>query len=96
MLLDVLSVPDEISICTSYVLEGGRTDDFPSDSFLLERCRPVCETMPGWRADLSKCRKVTDLPAAARSYVDRLQELIGLPVRIVSVGPDREQTLTLE
>jgi adenylosuccinate synthase len=93
MLLDVLSEPDEIKICTAYELDGERTNDFPGDAFLLERCRPVYETMPGWRTNLADARKPADLPAAARRYVDRLGELLGLPVTIISVGPDREQTI---
>ncbi|MCI0456553.1 MAG: adenylosuccinate synthase [Gemmataceae bacterium] len=93
MLLDVLSEMDELKVCTSYDVSGERTDDFPTDSFLLERCRPVYETLPAWRTPISEARKLGDLPAAARRYVDRLSELLGLPVTIVSVGPDREQTI---
>jgi adenylosuccinate synthase len=93
MLLDVLSEVKEISICTAYELDGCRQEHFPSDSYVLERCQPVFETLPGWESDISKARKLADLPAAARRYVDRLQELLYLPVRIISVGPDREQTI---
>ncbi len=93
MLLDVLSVVKEIAICTAYELDGERTDQFPGDAFLLERCRPVYETMPGWETDLDGCRRLADLPAAARRYLDRLSELLGLPIAVVSVGPDREQTI---
>jgi adenylosuccinate synthase len=93
MLLDVLSEVKDISVCTAYEVDGRRQEHFPSDAFLLERCRPVYETMPGWQSDVSGARSVTDLPAAARRYVDRLQVLIGLPIRIISVGPDREQTI---
>jgi adenylosuccinate synthase len=93
MLLDVLSEVDEVSICTAYELDGERIVYFPGDSFRLERCQPVYETLPGWRADVSQARKVADLPAAASRYVNRLSELIGLPVSIISVGPDREQTI---
>jgi adenylosuccinate synthase len=93
MLLDVLSELDEISICTAYEVDGQRPDHFPSDSFLLERCRPVYETLPGWRTDVSSVRRKAELPAAARRYVDRLGELLSLPVSIVSVGPDRAQTI---
>ncbi len=93
MLLDVLSELDEVRICTSYEMDGRRVDDFPGDAFLLERCRPVYETLPGWRIDLTKIRDLPDLPANARRYVDRVSELIGLPVSIISVGPDREQTI---
>ncbi|MCC6418706.1 MAG: adenylosuccinate synthase [Gemmataceae bacterium] len=93
MLLDVLSTPNEIKVCTSYELNGERTDDFPTDAFLLERCRPVYETLPAWRTPIDGARKLGDLPAAARRYVDRLSELLGLPVSVVSVGPDRDQTI---
>src|SRR5205823_14830198 len=63
MLLDVLSELDEVAICTAYELDGGRTERSPSDAFLLERCRPVYETLPGWRTDLSGVRRKADLPA---------------------------------
>jgi adenylosuccinate synthase len=93
MLLDVLSAVDEVSICTAYERDGQRIDHFPSDAFLLERCKPVYETLPGWKVDVSKVRRLADLPVQARRYVGRLQELLDLPVRIISVGPDREQTI---
>jgi adenylosuccinate synthase len=93
MLLDVLSELDELKICTAYELDGRQTEGFPGDAFVLENCRPVYETMPGWKIDLSQARKLADLPTPARRYVDRLGELLGLPVKIVSVGPDREQTI---
>lgn len=93
MLLDVLSELDELKICVSYELDGQRIDDFPSDAFLLERCRPVFESVPGWKVNLNGAKSVKDLPAAARRYVDRLAQLLELQVRIISIGPDREQTI---
>jgi adenylosuccinate synthase len=95
MLLDVLSGHPELKLCTAYELDGERRTHFPSDSFQLEKCRPVFETLPGWTEDLTTARKLSDLPAAARRYVDRIGELIGLPVSVVSVGPDRDQTIHL-
>jgi adenylosuccinate synthase len=89
MLLDVLSDLDELRIAVAY--EGA--EGFPGDADLLEGCRPVYETLPGWGCDVSGARKLADLPANARRYVDRLAELLGLPVSIVSVGPDRAQTI---
>jgi adenylosuccinate synthase len=94
MLLDVLSDLAEVKICTGYELDGAAVDHFPGDGFLLERCRPVFETLPGWRVSISEARRLGDLPPAARKYIDRLAELLGLPVTIVSVGPDRAQTIT--
>jgi len=93
MLLDVLSEPDEIQICTAYELDGERLESFPSDAFVLERCKPLYETLPPLGQHLGKARRVADLPAAARRYVDRLSELLELPVSMISVGPDREQTI---
>jgi adenylosuccinate synthase len=93
MLLDVLSVADHVAVCTAYELDGERIDYFPGDAFVLERCRPVFEKLPGWRTDLPGARKLSDLPAAARRYVERLGELLGRPVTVISVGPDREQTI---
>lgn len=93
MLLDVLSTLDELKICVAYEMEGQRITDFPGDAFLLERCKPVYETVPGWKKDIASARKPGDLPAAARRYVERVAELVQLPVSIVSVGPDREQTI---
>lgn len=93
MLLDVLSDLDEIKICVGYELDGGRVEEFPGDAFLLDRCRPVYETLPGWKVNLNGARAVKDLPAAARRYVDRLAQILGLPVKIISIGPDREQTI---
>jgi adenylosuccinate synthase len=93
MLLDVLSELEEVCIATAYELDGKRIEHFPGDAFLLERCRPVYETLPGWGVDISGAKRLADLPAAARRYVDRLAELLRLPVSIISVGPDREQTI---
>ena len=96
MLLDVLSALDEIKICIAYELDGQRITDFPGDAFLLEKCKPIYETLPGWKTDISHIRKPGDLPANARRYVDRIAELVQLPVSIVSVGPDREQTIFMK
>jgi adenylosuccinate synthase len=95
MLLDVLSGLDELKICTAYEMDGERRTTFPADSFRLERCKPVYEKLPGWKEDLTGARSARDLPAAARRYVDRVAELVGLPVSVVSVGPDRAQTISL-
>ncbi len=93
MLLDVLSGITELKIATSYKIGTETTNKFPGDSFLLDRCEPVYETLPGWNEDITKVRKWTDLPTNARRYVERISELLGKRVSYVSVGPDREQTL---
>ncbi|MCE9533746.1 MAG: adenylosuccinate synthase [Planctomycetes bacterium] len=95
MLLDVLSGLKELKICTGYTMDGKPIDGFPSDAYLLERCTPVYETLPGWEMDLTKARKKSDLPKEAMRYVERISELIGLRVMLTSVGPDREQSIIL-
>jgi adenylosuccinate synthase len=96
MLLDVLSELSEINICTAYELDGKRTTVFPSHVDDLRRVKPIYETMPGWNAEISHIRRFSDLPANARKYLDRLNQLIGIPIEIVSVGPDREQTILVK
>jgi len=59
----------------------------------LRRCTPIYETLPGWQTDVTKIRRVEDLPAGARRYLDRISQLVGKPVEIISVGPDRAQTM---
>ena len=93
MLLDVLSELPEISICTAYEINGRRVTNFPSHVDDLRSAVPVLEGHPGWQQDITGVRRMEDLPANARSYLDRLSELVGRPVEIVSVGPDREQTI---
>ena len=93
--LDVLSGLKEIKIATHYMLDGEKIDYIPADVRAAERCRPVYESWPGFGGDLSGVRKMEDLPAAARHYLDRMAELCGAPLGLVSVGPDREETIIL-
>ncbi len=93
MLLDVLSGLPEIKVCTAYEIDGRRVTAFPSHTGDLRRAVPVYETLPGWQEDISDIRRIDDLPAAAVGYLDRIADLVGRPVEIVSVGPDREQTM---
>ena len=92
-LLDVLSGLDELNICTGYECNGGRLENFPTDLDVLAECRPVYERLPGWQEDLSDAQRLADLPAAARCYLERVGEAVGVPVSIVSIGPDRAQTI---
>jgi adenylosuccinate synthase len=88
-LLDVLGAFDEIPLCSAYHIDGEQSDRFPTCG-LLERAEPCWERLPGWRCDVSAVRRLADLPAAARRYVDRVEELIEVPVRFLSVGPGRD------
>ena len=94
--LDVLSGLDEIKVCTAYKV-GGRTIrdmDFSGDARLLAQCEPIYESLPGWQEDLSACRAWEDLPTQAREYVEFINNQTGLPVRTVSVGPERLAVVT--
>ena len=93
MLLDVLGGLDELKICSAYEIDGRRTTQFPSQIADLERAVPVYETLPGWPDELDTARDEHALPLHARRYVDRIAQLLGRPVSIVSVGPDRDQTI---
>ena len=93
MMMDVLSRLPEINICVAYDLNGQRIDRFPSHVDDLRLVKPILETLPGWETDVSQVRRLEDLPAGARRYLDRVAELVGRPVDVVSVGPDRDQTI---
>ncbi|MDR0570119.1 MAG: adenylosuccinate synthase [Clostridiales Family XIII bacterium] len=92
-LLDVLSEFDELKICEHYEYNGEKLDYFPADLDVLAKCAPVYRTLPGWRADISGCRSYDELPQAARGYVEAIEEVCGARVGMISVGPDREQTM---
>ena len=91
--LDVLGGLDTLQICTAYSYEGKEILYPPQREGALANVTPVYETLPGWKDDVTGCRSWNDLPQAARNYLTRMEELSGAPVRIISVGPDREQTI---
>ena len=80
-------------ICVAYDYQGRRMDYPPQESGALERVTPIYESVPGWKEDITACKTWDELPEAARAYVLRLEELSGVPVSMVSVGPDRNQTI---
>ncbi len=88
-LLDVLGYLDEIPICVAYDMGGERVENFPNPA-QLERARPVFETMPGWKCPISNVETFQDLPPNAQAYVHRVEELLGVPIKLISVGPRRE------
>jgi len=94
--LDVLDVLPSLKVCTAYRLGGKTITSPPSNSSLLARCEPIYEELPGWQGDIDGLRRFEDLPAAARSYVRRLEELIACPMKLISVGPRREQKIVVE
>jgi adenylosuccinate synthase len=93
MLLDVLSELDELNVCEAYEIDGQRTTDFPSHVDDLARVQPIYRTLPGWKTDISSVRHYDDFPANTRQYIETIAELVDAPVDIMSIGPDREQTV---
>ena len=91
--LDVLDNFPSIQLCTAYELDGKRLEFFPATAAVLERAKPIFEEHAGWRRDTSGVRRFDDLPKEARAYVERIQELLGCPIDIVSVGPERGQAI---
>jgi adenylosuccinate synthase len=94
--LDVLDEMPELKICTAYQVDGARLDRFPASNTVLTQCRPVLETLPGWQQPTSDVRTFADLPPQAQGYVRRIEELLGRPVNVVSVGPEREQAIVVK
>jgi len=94
--LDVLSEFDTIKICTGYQCNGTQLESLPANLELFENCQPLYEEMPGWNCDITAARTFDELPANAKAYVRRLEELAGCPIVLVSVGPRRDQTIVLK
>ena len=96
--IDVFDDFDEIKICTAY--KDCRNDkvytSYPTDVFIHKYLEPIYETMPGWKTSLSDIRKYEDLPENAKKYIAKVEDLIGAPIGIISVGPDREQTIFVD
>ncbi|MDX1386307.1 MAG: adenylosuccinate synthetase, partial [bacterium] len=94
--LDVLSGLKKIKICTAYHFKGKKMATVPSSVEDLEKVKPVYTEMPGWKEDITKARKWSDLPRAAQRYVERVQKLLGIPIVSLSVGPGRKQHIVLK
>ncbi|MDR3215622.1 MAG: adenylosuccinate synthase [Bacilli bacterium] len=93
MLLDVLSGLDEIKICTHYLFKGEEINYFPALIDDLNECLPVYETLAGWQEDITACSSFDELPLNAQKYLNRIEELTGVSISLISVGPDRKQTI---
>jgi adenylosuccinate synthase len=94
--LDILSGIDEIRLCVAYDIDGRRVERWPASAEEVARAVPVYETFPGWREEIHAARTPDDLPPNARAYVAALAALAGVPITLVSVGPERTQTVMLD
>ncbi|WP_456265994.1 MULTISPECIES: adenylosuccinate synthase [unclassified Bacillus (in: firmicutes)] len=90
--IDVLTGIETLKICVAYKLNGEITEEFPASLNELAKCEPVYEEMPGWTEDITGVKNLSELPANARHYLERISQLTGIPLSIFSVGPDRSQT----
>ncbi|MBN2794078.1 MAG: adenylosuccinate synthase [Clostridia bacterium] len=93
MLLDVLSGFDKLKVCVGYTHKGNRINHFPADLNVLAECEPVYVEIDGWNEDISHCDTYESLPVQAQKYIELIEEEVGVPVKIVSVGPKRSQTI---
>jgi adenylosuccinate synthase len=91
--LDVLSGLEKVPVCVGYEVDGFRTQDMPMTQTDVHHAIPIYEEHPGWFEDISACRTFEELPANARAYVERLEELSGARISAIGVGPGREQTI---
>ena len=93
--LDVLDGLEQVKICVAYEADGQRFERFPSQPGVLDRCTPVWQEMNGWSAPTAGATKLEQLPTEARAYVDRIEELIGCPIDLISTGPKRDESITV-
>jgi adenylosuccinate synthase len=93
--IDVLSGLKNIALCVAYELEGERLEELPPDAEDLARVKPIYEVFPGWEGDLSEVRTIEELPKSVRAYLDRVERGAQCPLKLLSVGADREHTITL-
>jgi len=91
--LDVLDAVEAVKICVGYELDGGFSEILPVGAEELERCTPVYEELPGWMESTVGIRSHEKLPPAARAYLKRIEDLAGVPIDLISTGPDREETI---
>jgi len=91
--LDVLDKLDQILICRGYEYQGKVVEDFPASLQVLSECKPIYEVMEGWKEDTTQSKTYDQLPEKARKYIERIEELAGVKVSIVAVGPKRDQTI---
>ena len=91
--LDILSQFNTIKICVGYEFNGKRVHYYDLNAYQLEQVKPIYRAMRGWRTDITRARKYSDLPARARQYVETIEKLVGVPVGYVSVGPERQATI---
>ena len=93
--LDVLDGLETIKICVAYEVDGKRLENYFAGADLLRKVTPVYEEMPGWSESTVGAKEFSDLPENAKAYLKRIEELVGVPIDMISTGPDRAETIFL-
>jgi adenylosuccinate synthase len=93
MHLDTLTGLKEIKICRAYRINGKETTFFPANTPRLSQASPVYETVPGWEEEISQIGDFHDLPSSAQDFICRIEEVVSRPITVISVGPERSQTI---
>ena len=91
--LDILDALDSVKVCVAYDIDGVRHDQMPYHQSELHAATPIYEELPGWKSDLTRITSASALPSAAAGYLDFLEEQVGVPIKLVGVGPGRLQFL---
>ncbi|MBF7096063.1 adenylosuccinate synthase [Alkalibacter mobilis] len=91
--LDTLTGIEKIKVCVGYEKDGKIITDFPASLKDLAKCKPVYEELDGWEEDITMCKSFSELPATAKKYVEKIEEISGVPAKIISVGPNRSETM---
>ena len=93
--LDVLTGWEKIPVCVAYEIDGQRVEELPASQTDFHHAKPIYEYLPGWSEDISKARKLSDLPKNAQSYIKFLEEISGAPMSAIGVGPGRDETIAV-
>jgi adenylosuccinate synthase len=92
-MLDVLSAVEEVKVCVGYEIDGERVEEYPMSQTDLHHAQPVYKSLPGWSEDVTGCRRREDLPEAAKGFVSFIETELGVPLCMISVGPERDQAI---
>ncbi len=96
MKLDIMDGLEEIKVCTGYQYQDKVITEYPSQTLILERCEPCYEKWEGWKESTKEIRRYEDLPENAKKYLNRIKELLEIPISLISVGAERDETIILE
>jgi len=94
--LDVLTGWEQIPVCMAYEIDGKRVEELPASQSDFHHAKPIYEYLPGWKEDITKAKKISDLPKNAQDYINFLEKISGAPMSAIGVGPGRDQTIVVK